>query len=69
MRSTQSRRPSLRLVVGAGHAPDDVVRNVDAGHVRAHPLRGLRRAQRPDAHEDERAVEQAEIAGLRHEGS
>ena len=63
---------ALRLCAFGGPRPldalDDCVRDVDAGHVRAHPSRRLRRAQRPDADQDEHALVQAEVARARHEG-
>jgi len=59
--------PFARLIGSALEARDRTVRDVHPGHVLAHPLRRLGRAQRSDAREDEYLSEQPHILRVRHE--
>ena len=57
----------MRRSLRARQPLDDGVRNVHAGHVRAHPLGRLGRAQRTDADQDEHLPEQPQVLDLPHE--
>ena len=57
--------PSLAgTVARAGHPGDDLVRNVKARNVSAHPFRGLGGSQRPDTHQDEHLAKQSQVLHL-----
>src|SRR4051812_17201063 len=56
-----------RAIFRAGHSFDDVVRNVDTRYMGAHELRGLGRAQRAYADQNEHFAEQAEVCHFTQE--
>ena len=63
-----SLRPSRAGSAAPARRLHDLVGNVHAGDVGAHPLGRLRRAQRADADQDEYPLEQAEVLDALHEG-